>query len=618
MDATGDVALFALLEGPGIVGGEQPDANSITLWRESGGVLSLVVQQGDPIPGAPGKTFTGFPDADFPGFALAETPDLQDGRVAFRATGGLYVETADGLAAVDLDSPPVGLPAGSTFLSLIAFSPPHVEPDGSVLLRANYDVPNVPQPATCLVRGRPDAPPRVVLAEGLPVPDAGLPADAIVAVADPSVSFPGGMGFPFAEETTDAFAVVVRLTGPGLDSSNDDALLVHADDAFTLLAREGAAAPGAGATWGFFSSSAIFGLSVPPTLNASGQIAFGGEITGGVAGGAAGLGVFTDRSGALDKVLLADEICTANPPFGDPVPSLRDFVFSSLAGGTLNDAGHLAVLTDVIDSTISPLQACFSKRRVLLSDVGGTLEVVLEEDAPLPGGPAGVGVSAFLGQPRMTRGDIVLAQLVVAGTGIGPSNDEWILAVGPDGVVEPLLREGDLVEAGGETRAVADVELGRGVSTTAELPVTLTFTDGTAGVFALRAAATSLGVVPAEIPATAGGTVAFDLAGGEALATRAYALLGSVSGTVPGVTFPSGAALPLNLDAFTSLLLANANGPALPGVLGAFDALGNADAALVAPGPLDPVVVGVVMDFAWIALSPIDAASDPVAVTFVP
>ena len=57
------------------------------------------------------------------------------------------------------------------------------------------------------------------------------------------------------------------------------------------------------------------------------------------------------------------------------------------------------------------------------------------------------------------------------------------------------------------------------------------------------------------ISATTGGTVEFTLYGTSALAGRTWLLAGSLSGTSPGIPFAPGLVIPLNLDAYTFLLL---------------------------------------------------------------
>jgi hypothetical protein len=101
--------------------------------------------------------------------------------------------------------------------------------------------------------------------------------------------------------------------------------------------------------------------------------------------------------------------------------------------------------------------------------------------------------------------------------------------------------------------------------------------------------------VPA-ISAATGGTANITLNPGPLYQNEPYRILGSISGTSPGLDF-NGVNVPLNFDFFMLITVLDANSPALPGFVGTLDATGSATAALVA-GPLPPSAVGLQMDFA--------------------
>lgn len=86
-----------------------------------------------------------------------------------------------------------------------------------------------------------------------------------------------------------------------------------------------------------------------------------------------------------------------------------------------------------------------------------------------------------------------------------------------------------------------------------------------------------------EISASLGGEIPFTLDLGPAAAGTAYMLLGSASGTAPGLPLGD-AVLPLNPDAFLAFTRSRPGAPHLPGSIGTLDAEGRALAALVAPG----------------------------------
>ncbi|MEO0652918.1 MAG: hypothetical protein AAFZ65_19745, partial [Planctomycetota bacterium] len=132
------------------------------------------------------------------------------------------------------------------------------------------------------------------------------------------------------------------------------------------------------------------------------------------------------------------------------------------------------------------------------------------------------------------------------------------------------------------------------------------------GQFADDAAGVSAGSVQAYDGATlfhgqqslsvsAGGLQRLFLRADEAQANRAYVLLGSLSGTQPGTALDMGGALvlPLNFDAYTSLLLATGGAGVLSPIVGLLDASGHADAQLDLPAALTPALAGQTVHHAY-------------------
>jgi hypothetical protein len=120
------------------------------------------------------------------------------------------------------------------------------------------------------------------------------------------------------------------------------------------------------------------------------------------------------------------------------------------------------------------------------------------------------------------------------------------------------------------------------------------------------------------ISVASGGSVAFTLNPGPLYAGSSYRLLGSVSGTTPGLTFANGVNLPLNWDPFLLITLSQANSPALQNFAGTLDAEGSAFPVLDTHGPVDPILVGLHMNFAALVGSGPVWTSNPTGVTFDP
>lgn len=122
-----------------------------------------------------------------------------------------------------------------------------------------------------------------------------------------------------------------------------------------------------------------------------------------------------------------------------------------------------------------------------------------------------------------------------------------------------------------------------------------------------------------QIPASTGGTVNFTLEAGAAYGNRNYFLLGSASGTTPGLPLPGGqATLPLNWDAFTDLVLVLANTAVFPSIQGAFDGGGSASAQMNALKPLPSSVVGLHLHFAYLLYNPYDLVSNAAGIEIIP
>lgn len=101
-----------------------------------------------------------------------------------------------------------------------------------------------------------------------------------------------------------------------------------------------------------------------------------------------------------------------------------------------------------------------------------------------------------------------------------------------------------------------------------------------------------------EISVSAGGTQSLCVNAGPAYAGKLYWILGSLTGSVPGV--PVGSVhVPLNPDAYFQYTILNPNLPPLTGSFGTLDANGQASAAFtLAPGS-NPVLIGGDVDHAY-------------------
>jgi len=115
--------------------------------------------------------------------------------------------------------------------------------------------------------------------------------------------------------------------------------------------------------------------------------------------------------------------------------------------------------------------------------------------------------------------------------------------------------------------------------------------------------------------ASAGATIDLHLDAGVAHAHQLYLVVGSLSGTSPGITSPDGSiTLPLNWDSFTLETLVQANSTSFVNTFGSLGAAGTASAQLVFPALLPIELVGETIYFAFPLLGPLDFASNAIGI----
>jgi len=112
--------------------------------------------------------------------------------------------------------------------------------------------------------------------------------------------------------------------------------------------------------------------------------------------------------------------------------------------------------------------------------------------------------------------------------------------------------------------------------------------------------------------------VGMTLHAGPGYGGRKYLLLGSFSGTSPGMILPGGHIAPLNWDFFTSFIVGNLGSPLFQNFLGNLDGQGNAAATFDTLGPIDPGLVGFTVHFVFVLRKPPawNFSSNPIALTF--
>ncbi len=115
------------------------------------------------------------------------------------------------------------------------------------------------------------------------------------------------------------------------------------------------------------------------------------------------------------------------------------------------------------------------------------------------------------------------------------------------------------------------------------------------------AAPDALVATPAALSVSSGGVQSFAIAPGLDYAGDFYLLLGSLTGTSPGLSV-DGFVIPLGFDAYTSFTLLTPNTPPLASSFGALDAAGTAQATFTLPANAFPALVGFEVNHAYLVV----------------
>ena len=103
------------------------------------------------------------------------------------------------------------------------------------------------------------------------------------------------------------------------------------------------------------------------------------------------------------------------------------------------------------------------------------------------------------------------------------------------------------------------------------------------------------------MPASTGGSQKFTYSAGTAQAGNVYFVLGSVSGTSPGISISPSVTLPINFDGWTSSSIGFANAGPFFQTVGTLDSMGIGNGALTLP-PF-PFLAGFTFDHAFLGIS---------------
>ena len=304
---------------------------------------------------------------------------------------------------------------------------------------------------------------------------------------------------------------------------------------------------------------------------------------------------------------------------GEPVPSSLALV----PGETWDTLDHTAVN----DAGAVVLTGRTSESHFLLAEgplaSGPSRLVLLRDGAALGGGWTSHG--SLRGARLNNRGDVVAVWDVKDPAGgtrrVLVFNRHVILVVGDrlaldlDG--DGVLEQGTLtaVWLGSELNPIA-VDGQRNVYVRLQIDVLGTVDNSDDPLVAARVAIPDVLADVASISLSTGGVAELTLFGPTIFAGAAYSddfpesylLLGSLSGTEPGVLV-DGLVLPLNFDAYTSFTLTSPNSAPLLGGVGQLDPdWGTGTATLRIAALPDPSLAGTIVSHAFVALDPVTGA----------
>lgn len=249
---------------------------------------------------------------------------------------------------------------------------------------------------------------------------------------------PAGVNFSSFESpllnAAGQIAFIATLTGPGVDNTNDQGIWFEGGGpGLVLIAREGDQAPGTPVGVNFDGLNYL-------VLNAAGQIAFNGSLTG------AGVDATTNRSGiwsgggGVGLALIArdgDQAPGAGP--GAIFSDFSDFLAGSVYP-RLNDAGQIAFVATLAGSGVDDS----NDEGIWATDTGGVLHMVLRTGDQAPGTDDGVSFSDFLSSEfRLNGAGRIAFSAALTGPGLDNTNDDGVWLGGGGSGLALVVRTGN-------------------------------------------------------------------------------------------------------------------------------------------------------------------------------
>lgn len=207
-------------------------------------------------------------------------------------------------------------------------------------------------------------------------------------------------------------------------------------------------------------------------------------------------------------------------------------------------------------------------------------------------GATGVVSIGGFGGPFTFNGDSSWAEL--SGSGGGPDSSTGTILLAADGSLA-ITSEGSPYIVDGWMADREDFGIMASVNEPSDMLMGFLIRD--------RGPLDTLGV--SQVSVSAGGSQPLSIWTGKDNAFLAYFVLGSLSGTTPGIPV-GGEVMPLNFDSYTSFTLTNPNSPILAGSFAGLDMFGAGIASFNVPPASSPAYVGLTVHHAFVVFDPSD------------
>jgi hypothetical protein len=388
------------------------------------------------------------------------------------------------------------------------------------------------------------------------------------------------MSFTVIMNGNDQILLAPRLGGTAT-AADDNCIAIYVPGAGAqVIAREGDQVPGLAAGV-VFSGSPGLGSSA---FNDSGDAVFNWTVSG--------PGITSDN----DQVTCLGGLggVTVIRQEGDPtgLPNGERFGVANNSSVNLGNGGTIAFYTSLRDASGGALPT--TNDAVMVVGTPGNWSFPVREGEPIAIPPSANGTWVAGNVTGTTNvnanGQLLFNQSADDGTG---STTLFLVWDAVHGLVNARDGSESYTGALGTGNATSSTSTGGAFSGSAGSPIWFDHAgdfvfrqsiDNNVEAAIVKVQSGVLAATPSTISEANGGTQTFAIDAGAAHAGDLYAVIGTASGTTPGIVVPLGPlTIPLNFDAYTDLTVALFNTSVFSNTLSVLDANGRATAALNLP-----------------------------------